>query len=58
MKRYSSSSSSFHEPKQPRVTTVQLEKMIEEPGMELEDQKEKLQEQEKRIYDQEKMITP
>jgi uncharacterized coiled-coil protein SlyX len=35
---------------------VQLENMIEEQGMEIEDQKEKLQEQEKRIYDQEKMI--
>jgi uncharacterized coiled-coil protein SlyX len=35
---------------------VQLEKMIEEQGMEIEDQKEKLQEQEKRIYDREKMI--
>jgi uncharacterized coiled-coil protein SlyX len=35
---------------------VQLEKMIEEQGMEIEDQKEKLQEQKKRIYDQEKMI--
>jgi uncharacterized coiled-coil protein SlyX len=55
-KRSSSSSSSSREPKQPRVTIVQLEKMIEEQRMEIEDQKEKLQEQEKRIYDQEKMI--
>jgi hypothetical protein len=39
MKRSSSSSSSSREPKQPRVTTVQLEKMIEEQGMEIEDQK-------------------
>jgi hypothetical protein len=43
-KRSSSSSSSSREPKQPRVTTVQLEKMIEEQGKGIEDQKEKLQE--------------
>jgi hypothetical protein len=41
-KRSSSSSSSSRKPKQPRVTTVQLEKMIEEQGMDIEDQKEKL----------------
>jgi uncharacterized coiled-coil protein SlyX len=34
---------------------MQLEKMIEEQGIEIEDEKEKLQEQEKRIYDQEKI---
>jgi hypothetical protein len=46
-KRSSLSSSSSRKPKQPRVTIVQLEKMIEEQGMEIEDQKDKLQEQEK-----------